>query len=185
MSSPPTSPRPKRGVRNYIRDKYDRFVRSHSRSPSAEASAPGTYLGPPLPQTPTSSNLAPPTDEEAAALRFAQSRSTTSNLNARSENAQWSSLQTALQALHISAGVFPPLQSAVGALISCLDVLEVSSKHPECIVLHILYVQAASKNHQEYEDIATELKTLSQSLTRHIKESNSTRVSDCVANVAL
>ncbi|KAB5593569.1 hypothetical protein CTheo_2958 [Ceratobasidium theobromae] len=145
-----------------------RFVRSHSRSPSAEASAPGTYLAPPLPQTPTSSNLAPPTDEEAAALRFAQSRSTTSNLNARSENAQWSSLQTALQALHISAGVFPPLQSAVGALISCLDVLE-----------------AASKNHQEYEDIATELKTLSQSLTRHIKESNSTRVSDCVANVAL
>lgn len=136
MSSPPVSPKPTRGVRSYIRNKYDKYVRSHSRSPSAGAStsiAQSTY---PPPQVQgslqsTNSTLAPPTAEEAAALRHAQSTTTSSapdiatTSDSRSEKGPWDSLGGALQALHNGAGLFPPLQSAVGALIACLDVLKV------------------------------------------------------------
>lgn len=45
--------------------------------------------------------------------------------------------------------------------------------------------QATSQNRSEYKVIALELKALSESLTRHMKDSSSTRMSDCIANVAL
>ncbi|KAB5589984.1 hypothetical protein CTheo_6571 [Ceratobasidium theobromae] len=180
MSSPPVSSTPKRGVRNYFRIKYDEFIRSHSRSPSRSAGT--STLDPnhdPPPQADarfqsTSNTLAPPTVEEAAALRHTQSSivyplpDPTPNSDPRSRNLTWTTLRTSLQVLHGGTTMFPPLQSAVGALISCLDVLE-----------------ATTKNRQEYEDIASELKMLTQSLARHIKESNSARISDCVTNVAL
>ncbi|KAB5593573.1 hypothetical protein CTheo_2962 [Ceratobasidium theobromae] len=182
MNSPPVSPRPKKGVRGYIRDKYDKFVRSHSRSPSAEAIS-GASPTSPLPHA-YGHSLAPPTTEEAAALRHVQSTqkitpptsmitssnepTTNSNPHPKHESRQWNSLRNALQTLHEGATMFPPLQSAVGTLILCLEVLG-----------------GVSRNCQEYESIASELITLSQSLTRHIKESNSTRISDCVTNVAL
>ncbi|KAB5589985.1 hypothetical protein CTheo_6572 [Ceratobasidium theobromae] len=177
MSSPPLPPTPKRGIRTYIRDKYDRLVRTHSKSPSAEASgsSSGAYLvSPPLQTQSISTTLAPPITEEGTGLPHPKSPSiilSTPKLVVDSVdvgNAQWVNLRDALQALHDGASIFPPLQMSVGALISCLNVFK-----------------TASKNHQEYEDIASELKTLSQSLTRHIRESNSTRMSDCVANVAL
>ncbi|KAB5593570.1 hypothetical protein CTheo_2959 [Ceratobasidium theobromae] len=150
-----------------------------SGSPSAEPSTSGAYPTSPPPQAhesfkSTSNRLAPPTVEQAATLRHARSLPTvspapspTTDSGTHSGTTWGGGLRTTLEALHAGAGIFPPLQSAVGALISCLDVLE-----------------ATSKNRQEFEDIATELKTLSQSLMRHIKESNSTRISDCVANVA-
>lgn len=37
----------------------------------------------------------------------------------------WAGLEAALRGLHISAELFPPLQSAVGTLTSCLGVFEV------------------------------------------------------------
>lgn len=37
----------------------------------------------------------------------------------------WVVLETALRALHKNAGLLPPLQSAIGTLVGCLDVLEV------------------------------------------------------------
>ncbi|KAB5593571.1 hypothetical protein CTheo_2960 [Ceratobasidium theobromae] len=173
MSSPPASPKPKRGVRSYIRDKYDKLVRSHSRSPSAEASTSGAYPTSPPPQT-YGHSLAPPTIEQAATLRHARSLPTvppapgpTTDSGTHSGTTR-GGLRTALEALHAGAGIFPPLQSAVGSLISSLDVLEM-----------------ASKDRQEYEDITNELKTLSQSLMQRIKESKSTRISDCVTNVAI
>ncbi|KAB5589986.1 hypothetical protein CTheo_6573 [Ceratobasidium theobromae] len=179
MSSPPASPTPKRGVRNYIRNKYVEFIRSRSRSPSISAGT--STLGPnPPPQThakfqSTGNALAPPTIEEAAALRHSYSApflplapDPPTRSDTHSGNATWNGLRRSLEAFHEGARMFPPLQSAVGAFISCIDILE-----------------ATAKNRQEYEDIASELKTLSQSLIRHMKESNSARISDCVANVAL
>ncbi|KAB5593576.1 hypothetical protein CTheo_2965 [Ceratobasidium theobromae] len=143
------------------------------RSPSAEAISGASPISPP-PQT-YGHSLAPPTVEEAAALRHVHTQpkptaiiptsDPTADPKVRSQNAVWGGLRNALQTLHTSAIMFPPLQSAIGVLISSLE--------------------AASQNRQEYDDIASELGTLSRSLTRHIKESNSTRMSDCVTNVAL
>lgn len=42
-------------------------------------------------------------------------------------NKTWRGLKTAMQALHISADMFPPLHSAVGGIVSCLDTFEVSA----------------------------------------------------------
>ncbi|KAB5589987.1 Vegetative incompatibility protein HET-E-1 [Ceratobasidium theobromae] len=141
-----------------------------SQSPSAEASTSGAYPTSPPPQS-TPSSLAPPTVKEAAALRHVQSPPMPSPSEPATKSdahiGGLNGLQSALNALHACASIFPPLQSAVGALISCLDVFE-----------------GASKNRKEYEAIATELKTLSLSLAQHIKQSNSTRMSDCVTNVA-
>lgn len=40
----------------------------------------------------------------------------------------WTGLEVALRAMHESAGLFPPLQSAIGTFIPCLNVLEVILK---------------------------------------------------------
>jgi hypothetical protein len=39
--------------------------------------------------------------------------------------AAWTGLEGALNALHITSKVFPPLQSAVGEVIACLDIVQV------------------------------------------------------------
>ncbi|KAB5592070.1 hypothetical protein CTheo_4522 [Ceratobasidium theobromae] len=74
-------------------------------------------------------------------------------------------LKFALQGLYKSVASFPPLQSAIGALISCLD--------------------ATTKNREEYEVLASELRTLCESLTRHMKASRSIPISGSIAHVAL
>ncbi|KAB5590179.1 hypothetical protein CTheo_6372 [Ceratobasidium theobromae] len=79
----------------------------------------------------------------------------------------WSWLRTALRVLHQSAGVFPPLQSAVSTLISCLDVLE------------------SANDAQYFEELASELRTLSEILARYMKETKSMRMSDSMMNAAL
>lgn len=52
----------------------------------------------------------------------------------------WIGLGTALRTLHKNAGLLPPLQSAIGTLVSCLDILEEAAKHQ-----------------QEYDELASEL----------------------------
>lgn len=81
--------------------------------------------------------------------------------------------------------MFSPLESAMDSLISVLDLLEVSLLHRPGILVTEYGDQAASNNRPEYEAIAWELKTLSESLTRHMRDSSSARMSDCIANVAL
>jgi hypothetical protein len=39
--------------------------------------------------------------------------------------AAWTGLEGALNALHITSKVFPPLQSAIGEVIGCLDIVQV------------------------------------------------------------
>lgn len=43
-------------------------------------------------------------------------------------NTAWTSLETALRVLEKSMDAFPPLKSAVGELVTCLDVIQVSSR---------------------------------------------------------
>lgn len=141
MTSPPTSPKAKRGVRSYIREQYGRLVRSHSRSPSQqsiEVIDSDTGFITPLPtqgSTSTFSNfLAPPSSKQAAILRHARSDSQISpNLNpnstkhtgSSSRSVIWVGLRTGLQELQKAASLFHPLESAVSGLIACVSLMEV------------------------------------------------------------
>ncbi|KAB5590986.1 hypothetical protein CTheo_5578 [Ceratobasidium theobromae] len=175
MATPPASPKPRRTVRKYIRDQYDKVVRSHSRSPSQqsiEASGSGASPASPPPRT-IGGLLAPPHGAQTVQPQHAQPNSEPSispKLETETSpiSTMWTGLRSAFEELHKVARPFPPLQAAIGNLIPCLGILE-----------------AAAKNSKEYEEIASELKGLGESLTRHMKESNSTRMSSCIANVAM
>ncbi|KAB5588069.1 Vegetative incompatibility protein HET-E-1 [Ceratobasidium theobromae] len=173
MSTPPTSPKPKRSVRRYIRDQYNKLVRSHSPSPSQQ-SIEGSGLGAsptsPPPRT-VAGFLAPPSDSHTAQMGHSNSDSQLSaapKLESGPIITIWTGLRSAFEELRKVARPFPPLESAIGSLIPCLDLL-----------------RTAARNSKEYEDIASELKDLSESLTQHMKEANSTRMSRCIANVAM
>ncbi|KAB5588941.1 hypothetical protein CTheo_7619 [Ceratobasidium theobromae] len=177
MATPPSpaSPKPKRSVRRYIRDQYDKLVRSHSPSPnqqSVEASSSGLFPASPPPRV-VGNLLALPSDAQAAQLHHSHSDSNLSigpqhETEASPMDMMWAGLRSAFEELRKVASPFPPLESAIGSLIPCLGLLE-----------------AAARNSKEYEDIATELKDLGESLTLHLKEANSTRMSRCIANVAM
>ncbi|CAE6509194.1 unnamed protein product [Rhizoctonia solani] len=82
----------------------------------------------------------------------------------RIRNVAWNRLRVSLQALK----VFPPLGSAMESLLACLDGLEV-----------------ATQNRQDFEDLATELTVLSDSLKQHVSGSSSALLSDSVKSVVL
>ncbi|GAB1528522.1 hypothetical protein RhiTH_011716, partial [Rhizoctonia solani] len=70
-------------------------------------------------------------------------------------------LGSTLEKLNKAAKVFPPLQAAIGGLVSCVERIDLSSKH-----------------HNEMEELATKLGSLGASLRLHIQESRSTEVSE-------
>jgi len=50
----------------------------------------------------------------------------------------WHGLETALRVLAKSADAFPPLKSAVGGLVACLDVVQVSHSRSVCLDCYVL-----------------------------------------------
>ncbi|KAF8704645.1 WD domain, G-beta repeat, partial [Rhizoctonia solani] len=72
-------------------------------------------------------------------------------------------LSSALEKLNNAAEVFPPLQAAIGGLVSCVERIEVG---------------LSSKHHNEMEELATRLGSLSASLRLHIQASRSIEVSE-------
>ncbi|CAE6452618.1 unnamed protein product [Rhizoctonia solani] len=76
-------------------------------------------------------------------------------------------LNNALSSLYQGAEVFPPLQAAIGGVISCVEAIQFSSKHAS-----------------EFEEIALSLTALSSSLARHLQESKSARMSEFITNMA-
>lgn len=67
----------------------------------------------------------------------------------------WDELRGSLQVLKDNSKSFPPLGSAIESLLLCLNGFEI-----------------AVRNHQDYEDLAIELTTLSESLKHHMSESS-------------
>jgi hypothetical protein len=138
MSSPPASEKPKRGVRSFIRDHYDKLVRSHSPSPLQQsgASSDAHATSPPSRLYPgTSDGLVPPsTSRVSVALHHGESAPLLSPGPDHAEpgGAEWARLRSALRTLQESSSMFPPLQSAVGALVSCLDLFEVGFRVDGC-----------------------------------------------------
>ncbi|KAB5590983.1 hypothetical protein CTheo_5575 [Ceratobasidium theobromae] len=175
MATSPVPPKPKRSVRRYIRNQYDKLVRSHSRSPSQqsiEASGSGASPISPPPMT-VAEILAPPSDAPTVQLPHSYFDSRLSigpNLETESSTiiTIWTALWSAFEDLRKAAKPFPPLESAIGSLIPCLSLLE-----------------TAAKNKKEYENIGSELKNLSESLIEHMRQTNSVRMSRCIANVAM
>jgi hypothetical protein len=133
MTSPPVSPQPRRGVRRFIREKYDEFVRSHSRSPSQVLVEASSLATPHASHTSSerskwriSGILAPPDAGGAVAAPQSAPLLAPGFNPTRAGGTAWTGLGRALRVLQERARMFPPLQSAIGALVACLDILEVS-----------------------------------------------------------
>ncbi|KAF8751867.1 WD domain, G-beta repeat [Rhizoctonia solani] len=75
-------------------------------------------------------------------------------------------LGSTLEKLNKAAKVFPPLQAAIGGLVSCVERIDVG------------VISLSSKHHNEMEELATKLGSLGASLRLHIQESRSTEVSE-------
>ncbi|CAE7069330.1 unnamed protein product [Rhizoctonia solani] len=86
----------------------------------------------------------------------------------RSMNVAWDGLGGSLRFLKDSPSVFPQLSSAVASLLSCLDGLE-----------------AAVQYRQDFENLATELTALSESLKEHKDVSLSMLASGSTTSVAM
>jgi hypothetical protein len=132
MTSPPVSPKPKRGVRSFIREQYHKLVRPDSPSPSqlsgASAGTHATSQSHISLYPGTSDGLVPTsTSRVSVVLHHGESTPIPSPGPNPAEpgGAEWVGLRSALRVLQDSARMFPPLQSAVGGLVSCLDLFEV------------------------------------------------------------
>lgn len=98
----------------------------------------------------------------------------------------WSGLEKALRLLEQSSDAFPPLRSAVGALVECLDIVQVSNGHPSLAAnCNRCNLQAAATNDQDYEELTLELTTMASTLNRYMSELGSEDPSDSIARIAL
>ncbi|KAG8733014.1 hypothetical protein FRC11_009288 [Ceratobasidium sp. 423] len=122
--------------------------------------APGLRLPPPKPAhgSPSGSVSGPATSVSTVALTRDQ----------KNRNVAWNGLRGSLQTLRDMPEIFPPLGSAVEALLSCLDGLEV-----------------AVRDRPDYEELATELTALSESLKQHLNGLSSVLLSDSATSVAM
>ncbi|CAE6486732.1 unnamed protein product, partial [Rhizoctonia solani] len=82
-------------------------------------------------------------------------------------NIAWVGLLASLKTLKDTSGVFGPLASAAGVLLECFGAIE-----------------TAARNQQDYEDLATELAMLSDSLAQRFNDATPNTVSKCVSSVA-
>ncbi|CAE6513127.1 unnamed protein product [Rhizoctonia solani] len=82
-------------------------------------------------------------------------------------SAAWDRLISSLSAFESSAGLFPPLKSAVGELIGCLDAVE-----------------AAASNRTDYEELTSELQSMADMLNQYAGELDSEFSNGSIANIA-
>ncbi|KAF8670679.1 WD40 repeat-like protein, partial [Rhizoctonia solani] len=92
---------------------------------------------------------------------------TTTTEPAEATNKTWAGLPGSLRKLMSVAGLIPSVGDAARVLLDCVDTTE-----------------AAVNNKQDYEDLATELTALSNTLAQQIEGMGSEAVSKCVSGVA-
>ncbi|KAG8744075.1 hypothetical protein FRC10_010861 [Ceratobasidium sp. 414] len=93
----------------------------------------------------------------------------------RAARAAWSRLENALQTLQQSSDMFPPVKPAVNGLLACMDILEAT--------LMCLPAQAASQGREEFDELASNLAVILNDLAKHLRESRSIQVSNCVSSI--
>ncbi|KEP51130.1 vegetative incompatibility protein HET-E-1 [Rhizoctonia solani 123E] len=100
-----------------------------------------------------------------ASVVEAQDKATTSHR--KSDNAAWNRLLNTLGVLENSVELFPPLKSAVGALIGCLDI-----------------VQKAASNRADYEELADEFQSLANMVSQYSSDLELEPNNGSIANIA-
>ncbi|CAE6463288.1 unnamed protein product [Rhizoctonia solani] len=90
-----------------------------------------------------------------------------SNSMRNSNGIGWEGLRSTLEVLHGAIELFPPLQSAVGTLVSCLGLFE-----------------TAHNNRQEYDELASELQEIAASLMRHLRDPRSAHMIGVIINIS-
>ncbi|KAB5587632.1 hypothetical protein CTheo_8929 [Ceratobasidium theobromae] len=163
---------PKRRIRDSLSRKFDKLFRSPSPAPSRSTLSTNDLTNVPAPSS--SSNLLPlgqtlpvlatPTPPPAEP---SPPESPTGSPDLMRSPA-WAGLRTTLRSLHKCAVVFPPLQSAIGSVISSIGVMDMALDHPD-----------------DYEDLVSELKTLSEFLIRYLQKSKSFQMSEFVERTAM
>ncbi|CEL54312.1 Vegetative incompatibility protein HET-E-1 OS=Podospora anserina GN=HET-E1 PE=4 SV=1 [Rhizoctonia solani AG-1 IB] len=83
------------------------------------------------------------------------------------QSASWSRLTRSLRSLENNLELFPPLKSAIGTVLGCLDI-----------------VQAAASNLEDYELLADELQSIADILNQHASELDSEASNGSIANIA-
>ncbi|CAE6478237.1 unnamed protein product [Rhizoctonia solani] len=92
---------------------------------------------------------------------------TTSTAMRNQNSAGWESLRSALHVLQGVIESFPPLQAAVGTLVSCLDLFEI-----------------ACKNRQDYYELGSELRDIAIFLAQHLQDSRSAHMVGVIATIS-
>ncbi|KAB5589667.1 Vegetative incompatibility protein HET-E-1 [Ceratobasidium theobromae] len=166
---------PKRGFRDSLSRKFDKLLRTPSPAPprstlstnnltSVQApSSSSNLLLPPSPgrALPVLATHTPPPAEPSPPTSPARSLDLTSS-------PAWTRLRTTLRSLHKYTSVFPPLQSAIGSVISGIDVMKLALEHPD-----------------DYGDVASRLKLLAEDLIRYFQESKSVQMSEFIERIAM
>ncbi|CAE6351358.1 unnamed protein product [Rhizoctonia solani] len=88
--------------------------------------------------------------------------------NSKSQNIAWDRLRGSLRTLKNNSSKFPTLSSAIGTLLTCLDEFEV-----------------AAEPRQDFEDLATEMTALSNTLNQYMHSSSSTLISGSVKSISI
>ncbi|KAG8726138.1 hypothetical protein FRC11_000768, partial [Ceratobasidium sp. 423] len=78
----------------------------------------------------------------------------------------WAGLKVILEGLHETSELLPPLRPVIGSVLSFLDKFE-----------------SAARNRNDYDILATELKTTIESLEGHLKASGSAQISERISTI--
>ncbi|CAE7066551.1 unnamed protein product [Rhizoctonia solani] len=79
----------------------------------------------------------------------------------------WRALEKAMRALHISAEAIPPVHSAVGGFVACLD-----------------HFEAARRNREEYDQVVAELGDMATYLSQYLNSPRSQVLTERIAEIA-
>ncbi|CEL56612.1 Vegetative incompatibility protein HET-E-1 OS=Podospora anserina GN=HET-E1 PE=4 SV=1 [Rhizoctonia solani AG-1 IB] len=166
MSSPPPK---KRSIRASIAHRLTKFASFKSPNDTQgtrdEPSGAAPRATSPVPSV---SSLPPGSPNDSSSGAMTTGTCTTTLTPDPVETSALDYLANALRVLSQSAAMFPPLQAAVQGLIMCVDAMNPSSK-----------------NRVDYKEMAANLAAMSTSLSRHLQESKSTRMSECVERVSI
>ncbi|CUA76357.1 Vegetative incompatibility protein HET-E-1 [Podospora anserina] [Rhizoctonia solani] len=137
----------------------------HNPSPSNPGSTSPSAMGRPEPSPP--SHGLPNTPACSTIPQPRHHSNNTSGPTRSSTGGAWTGLEQALRALHITTKICPPLASAVESLASCLHIFE-----------------AAAKNHKDYDELATGLKSMADQLARHLQGTTSEDIITTITGIA-
>ncbi|CUA75297.1 Vegetative incompatibility protein HET-E-1 [Podospora anserina] [Rhizoctonia solani] len=170
MSSTPGTPKQKKGFQRLFQNPFSRF--------SSHLSAPSTTSLPQAPRDPSLSgsskvpggsgdiDAVPNLSSAPVASHLASAPAT---LKAESiTNEVWIGLRSSLQGLGGASGLFPHLASAAGILLECFNGIE-----------------SAARNQQDYEHLAKELTTTTESLAEIIKAPTPPSLTKCITGITL